>query len=65
MFISPPFPPSALPEGFLKSCKVSIVIGEFTARYEPEYENPPPWVKVVPAMELYINGWMQYALGIK
>ncbi len=65
VFISPPFPPSALPEGFLKSCKVSIVIGEFTARYEPEYANPPPWVKVVPAMELYITGWMQYALGQK
>ena len=65
VFISPPFPPSALPEGFLKSCKVSIVIGEFTARYEPEYDNPPPWVKVVPAMELYITGWMQYALGLK
>lgn len=65
VFITPPFPPSALPEGFLKSCKVSIVIGEFTARYEPEYANPPSWVKVVPGMELYINGWMQYALGIK
>ena len=46
VFVSPPFPPPALPEGFLKSCKVSIVIGEFTARYEPEYANPPPWVNV-------------------
>ena len=62
-FITPPFPPSALPEAFLESCKVRIVIGEFTARYESEYEHPPEWVTVVPAMELYITGWMRYVAG--
>jgi hypothetical protein len=65
VFITPNFVPSAVPEGLSVVSKTSIVIGEFTARYEPEYATPPPWVKIVPAMELYINGWMQYALGVK
>ncbi len=63
IFISPPFPPSALPEGLLKSCRVRLVIGEFTARYEPEYLRPPSWVTVVPAMELYLTGWMRYVVA--
>ena len=63
VFISPPFPPSALPPGFLATCKVRVVIGEFAARYEAEYSSPPEWVTVVPAMELYIYGWMRYAVG--
>lgn len=63
VFISPPFPPSALPPGLLASCKVRIVIGEFAARYDAEYAKPPPWVTVVPAMELYVYGWMRYVVG--
>ena len=65
VFITPNFVPSAVPEGLAVVSKTSFAIGEFTARYEPEYATPPPWVKIVPAMELYINGWMQYALGVK
>ena len=64
VFITPPFPPSALPEEFLKSCKVRLVIGEFTARYcGDEYANPPAWVTVVPGMELYVDGWMRFAVN--
>ena len=64
VFITPPFPPSALPEPFLKSCKVRLVIGEFVARYSAdEYGNPPPWVTVVPGMELYIDGWMRFVVN--
>lgn len=64
VFITPPFPPSALPEPFLKSCKVRLVIGEFVARYfADEYGNPPPWVTVVPGMELYIDGWMRFVVN--
>ncbi len=59
VFVSPPFPPSALPEGLLQSCKVRLLVGEFAARYEPEYANPPPWVRIVPAMELYFVDWMK------
>lgn len=63
VFVSPPFPPSALPNGFVESCNVKVVVGEFAAKYEPEYENPPPWVVVVRGMELYIPGWMAIAVG--
>jgi hypothetical protein len=64
VFITPPFPPSALPEQFLKSCKVRLVIGEFVARYfADEYTAPPAWVTVVPGMELYIDGWMRFVVN--
>ena len=58
VFVSPPFAPSDIPEGVLKSCHVSVLIGEFAARYDPGYENAPAWVTVVPGMELYILRWM-------
>jgi len=63
IFISPTFPPSALPEGFLSACKVLVAVGEFAAIYEPEYASPPPWAIVVPGMELYIDRWMDIALA--
>ncbi len=58
VFISPTFPPSALPDGFLRSCKVKYVVGEFAARYDEEFRNPPKWVTVVSGMELYHPAWM-------
>ena len=62
-FISPPFPPSAVPQGLLQSCSVMFVVGEFAARYEPEYAKPPPWVRIMPGMELYLPSWMELATG--
>ena len=58
LFISPPFPASALPPGLLEACSVRLVLGEFAARYYEEYDRPPEWVTVLPGMELYLNMWM-------
>ena len=64
VFISPPFPPQAIPPPLLKACDVRLVIGEFATWYHSDaYANAPNWVKVVPGMELYIAEWMHYALG--
>lgn len=63
VFVSPPFPPSALPEGFLKACKVRMLVGEFVARYNAEYASPPDWVEIVPALELYFPDWMSRTVG--
>ena len=63
VFISPPFPPSALPEGFLQACKVTFLIGEFAARYNDEFQNPPAWVTIIKGMELYHPGWMAFVAG--
>lgn len=64
VFISPPFPPAAIPPPLLKACNVRIVIGEFSTWYHSAaYADVPDWVKVVPGMELYIAEWMHYALG--
>lgn len=63
IMISPPFAPSEIPEGVLACCHPRVVVGEFAARFQPEYANPPAFVTVVPAMERYIFGWMCFALG--
>ena len=67
VFISPPFPPSAIPTALLDECNVKYVTGEFNARHYPEITGPnaqpPPWVEVERGMELYIMGWMRYAIG--
>ena len=65
LFISPPFPPQAIPELLLKNAKVMIVTGEFAAAFFEEYRNPPPWVSVVPGAELYIPGWMDLVVDAK
>lgn len=64
IFLSPPFPPSAVPQPLLAATKVKYVTGEFNARYFPdEFRTPPGWVEVIPSMELYIANWMRYALS--
>ena len=63
LFISPPFPPRAIPELLLKNAKIMIVTGEFMAAFFEEYRNPPDWVTVVPGTELYIPGWMNLVVG--
>jgi len=59
LFISPPFPPSAVPAGLLAKSDVRMVVGEFAARYWPRGEERPPWVKVEKRSELYIPDWME------
>ena len=63
LFLNPPFAPSEVPQGVLALCRPKLLVGEFAARYNPEYENPPQWVSIVPGMEKYIADWMVYALG--
>lgn len=65
VFITPDFAPSALPPPYLENCKSRLIIGEFAAQYESEYAEPPEWVKIVPGAELYLNGWMEYGLGLR
>lgn len=63
VFVSPPFPPSAIPELMLKNLKVRIVIGEFAAAFFEEYRKPPTWVEVVRGAELYIPDWTSRLLS--
>ena len=64
VFISPPFSPSALPEGLLQSCKVAFLKGEFAARYDYDLgQGAPPWVVIITGMELYHPGWMEWVAG--
>ncbi len=63
VFVSPPFPPSAIPEGVQKMCRVKVLIGEFAALYDSGYVKPPAWVEVVPGMESYILRWMWTVMG--
>lgn len=63
VFLSPPFPPSAIPPALFAHARVRYVTGEFNARYSREFDDPPSFVKTVPAMELYILGWMKEVLA--
>lgn len=63
VFISPPFPPSAIPPALHIAAKVKYVTGEFNARYCREFDSPPDFVEIVPAMELYLSDWMRYAVA--
>lgn len=63
VFISPPFPPSAIPESLRRVSNVLLVIGEFAARLEPRYDNPPSFVRIIPRTGLYVPDWMSLAFG--
>ncbi len=58
VFISPPFPPQAIPPPLLQSCRVRVIVGEFACWYSNDYDNPPRWVTVVPGAERYIPCWL-------
>ena len=60
VFISPPFPPSAIPPALFGVCRVKYVTGEFNARYYREFDSPPPFVEIVTGMELYLSQWVDY-----
>lgn len=65
VFLSPQFPPSAIPDGLREKSAVRVVIGEFAARYWKEYVNPPEWVTIVRGAEVYIPGWMSYCIKLE
>lgn len=62
VFLSPPFPPSAIPELLLKNANVRLVIGEFATAFYPEYRTPPSWVTIVSGCELYLSDWIDRCL---
>lgn len=65
IFISPPFGVKGVPFDLHTSCVFRMLIGEFAQRYVDVYgENfSPSWVITVPGSELYVPGWVGYALG--
>ncbi len=62
IFLSPQFPPEAIPDDLRREANVIMVIGEFAARYWGEYAEPLDWVEVVPGAEVYIPGWMGHCV---
>ena len=63
VFLSPPFPPMAIPQAVWKYSTVTMYLGEFATWYSPEYDQLPQWVKRVPGTVRYFPKWMHYALG--
>ena len=61
VFLSPGFAAPKIPRQLHERSRVSVVAGEFAARYDPGFEGDP-LVKAVIAKgaELYIPGWMRY-----
>lgn len=64
VFISPGFAPAFVPDGLRRQSKVFIVVGEFAARYSDVYGEGelPDWVGVSPGAEVYIPGWVSFAM---
>ena len=64
IFLSPGFSATEVPLELRARARVSVVTGEFAARYQPGMTKPPEWAKVVPGAELYITGWMRYFVPV-
>lgn len=63
VFLSPPFPPQAIPKAVWARSEVTMYIGEFATWYSSEYNDVPSWVKIIPGTVRYFPGWMYYAIG--
>lgn len=63
VFLSPPFPPQAVPAPVLQSSRVRLYVGEFATWYSDAYARPPDWVRVVPGAARYLSDWMAIATG--
>ena len=61
VFLSPGFAAPEIPRQLHERSRVSMVVGEFAARYDPGFGSDPI-VKavIVRGAELYIPGWMRY-----
>ena len=57
VFLSPPFPPAAVPHVLQLGTDVRMVIGEFASRLDEGFARERPWLKIVPGCELYVPGW--------
>ena len=62
VFVSPPFAPSEIPSAIFHFCKVRVVVGEFAARFQPEYATPRPFIEIVPGMERYVSQWLELVM---
>lgn len=63
VFISPPFPPSRVPEGLVASCDFQMIVGELAADHWPKGTSCPEWTAIIQGARLYIPAWIDYALG--
>ena len=63
VFLSPPFPPQAIPQVVWTRSSVTLYLGAIARWYSSEYDTLPPWVKVVPGTVRYFPEWMRYAMG--
>ena len=65
IFISPPFGVAGVPFDLSTTCKFRMLVGEFAQRYVDVYgeDFSPPWVITAPGSELYVPGWVGYALS--
>ena len=64
VFVSPPFPPDAVPPALFDAANVVFIVGEFAARYGETYAAPRNGVVIVPGMETYIENWLGLSLGV-
>lgn len=60
VFLSPPFPLSAVPPVLFKLCRVRFVCGELAFRFEGYGAGRSPGVVVVPGAECYLPNWLGY-----
>lgn len=63
-FISPPFPPSAVPPELVSSCDFRLIAGSLVADCWPRGETCPPWTVVVTGCGLYLPSWLDYVTGL-
>ena len=65
IFISPPFGVKDVPFDLQTNCAFRMLVGEFAQRYVDVYgeDFSPPWLITVPGSELYVPGWVGYALS--
>ena len=64
VFVSPPFPPEAVPPALRDAADVVFLVGEFAARYGETYAKAREGVVIVPGMEVYIENWLGLSMGV-
>lgn len=61
VFLSPGFAAPEIPRQLHERSRVTMVLGEFAARYDPGFGGDPlVTMVIVKGAELYIPGWMRY-----
>lgn len=57
-FVSPPFPPDAIPSRLRRERNISVITGEIAAEAMDDFDESQPWVTVVPGAALYVPDWL-------